>query len=124
MAEETKKQMYIGIKVLEDAQPMTLAQAKEAGLVKADYEGEEDGYKVTYADGYASWSPKTIFDETYAKLSDADAKFIAKLDDSPVKTIKLALKLRGFVRDRKETMEFETPWFRSTESVRGEPRRN
>lgn len=98
MAEE-KKQQYIGIKVLEDAQPMTVTQAKEVGLVKEDYEGETDGYKVTYADGYESWSPKTVFDDAYVKLTEADAKVINKLDRSPVAEIKLALKLRGHVNE-------------------------
>ena len=30
----------------------------------------EDGYKVRYADGYESWSPKDVFEEAYMEISD------------------------------------------------------
>lgn len=104
MAEETKKQKYIGISVLEDAQPMTLGQAIEDGIVVDDAETaaeekKQEGYKLTFSDGVSSWMSKEAFEDNYSKLSDADAKMIDKLDDSPVKTFKLALKLRGLVNE-------------------------
>lgn len=44
---------YIGTKLIE-AEP-----AKKDG---------QDGYKVRYADGYASWSPKNVFEEAYRPI--------------------------------------------------------
>lgn len=51
-------EMYIGTKLVE-AVP---AIRKSGGV-------EEDGYKVRYADGYESWSPKDVFERSYLKLT-------------------------------------------------------
>jgi hypothetical protein len=48
---------YIGTKVI-------LAQPVIGGFKP------EDGYRITYADGYESWSPKAVFEEAY-RLCDA-----------------------------------------------------
>ena len=97
---EEKKQQYVGILSLENATPMTLAEAKEAGLVKYDREGEEeDGYKATNVNGHGhvSWLPKTVFEEIYTPLSDTDAKFIDKLKEPLIDEVKKVLKLRGHI---------------------------
>lgn len=94
---EKKEQQFVGVKILRHAEPMTLEQAKEAGLVKADYEGEEDGYKATNANGHVSWLPKTVFEEIYTPLSDTDAKFIDKLKEPLIDEVKKVLKLRGHI---------------------------
>lgn len=49
---------YIGTKLVE-AVP---AIRKSGGV-------EENGYKVRYADGYESWSPKDVFERSYLKLA-------------------------------------------------------
>lgn len=41
---------------------------KLIGAEPADREGK-DGYKVRYADGYESWSPKAVFEEAYRPVS-------------------------------------------------------
>jgi hypothetical protein len=38
------------------------------------------GYKVTYPDGYVSWSPKDVFEKAYYKLSDPEGNRIVKED--------------------------------------------
>ena len=48
-------ELYVGTKIVE-AEPQ-----EKNGL---------QGYKVTYKDGYVSWSPKEAFDEAYKKLRD------------------------------------------------------
>lgn len=48
-------ELYVGTKIVE-AEPQ-----EKNGL---------QGYKVTYKDGYVSWSPKEAFDDAYKKLSD------------------------------------------------------
>ena len=44
-----------------------------------------DGYKVVYADGYASWSPKDVFDAAYVALDDIPTKLT--LDDLQAKVV-------------------------------------
>lgn len=64
---------YVGIKMI-SACPMTLRQAKSEYGVKvgdsstADH-GDE-GYLVRYKDGYVSWSPKAVFDESHRPTDD------------------------------------------------------
>lgn len=52
---------YIGTKIIE-AEPMSRAHGDKA----------EDGYKVRYADGYESWSPKAVFEKAYLPLTVND----------------------------------------------------
>lgn len=51
-------QKYIGTKIIE-AEPCPAW--KDSGNSKAG----DPGYKVRYADGYESWSPKDVFEEAY-----------------------------------------------------------
>lgn len=51
-------QSYIGTKIIH-AEPQVDHQAGEP----------RDGYKVVYADGYTSWSPKDVFEEAYRQTS-------------------------------------------------------
>ena len=60
---------YIGTKQIE-AEPMTMGEAYERGLLQAGRvpsEAEKDnaGYHVKYADGYESWSPAEPFKKAY-----------------------------------------------------------
>lgn len=57
---------YIGKKLVE-AEPMTAEEAVKKNYRVNDHKG--DGYKVTYEDGYKSWSPKEVFDKAY-KVAD------------------------------------------------------
>ena len=66
---------YIGTKVVK-AVPMTecawLASKGE------DVSNREDrpGYRVTYEDGYKSWSPQETFDRSYRRITEAEKKLI------------------------------------------------
>lgn len=55
---------YIGTKVIK-AEPMTVTEAQVLGVEIKPATVEENGYLVEYNDGYKSWSPKSVFDETY-----------------------------------------------------------
>lgn len=60
---------YIGTKQIE-AEPMTMGEAYEKGLLQAgrvpnDSEKSNAGYHVRYQDGYESWSPAEPFEEAY-----------------------------------------------------------
>ena len=56
---------YIGTKVIK-AEPMTMVEAQKVlGREIKPATIEEDGYLVEYDNGYKSWSPKSVFEETY-----------------------------------------------------------
>ena len=51
-------------------QVLTADQIKECEANGWHFTDKMEGYKVRYADGYESWSPKEAFDEAY-RLTDA-----------------------------------------------------
>ena len=53
---------YIGTKIIE-------AEPCKAWKDTKEHKAGEDGYKVRYADGYESWSPKDVFEEAYREAS-------------------------------------------------------
>ena len=56
---------FIGTKVIM-AEPMTMVKAQKVlGREIKPATVEEDGYLVEYKDGYKSWSPKSVFEESY-----------------------------------------------------------
>jgi hypothetical protein len=63
-----KMEKYIGTKLIE---------AEE----QADYNGMP-GYRVVYADGYESWSPKEVFEKAYLRV-DANPKLKSGVSISP-----------------------------------------
>lgn len=70
----------IGIKMVE-LQPMTAKEANDKGYKIGNHSFEEEGYEVTYPDGYKSWTPKDVADAAYYKLSkDNDGTKVLKED--------------------------------------------
>lgn len=59
---------FIGIKMVE-AEPIMRKVPTENILIDR---GFEDGYKVRYPDGYESWSPKAVFEDTYLEVITND----------------------------------------------------
>jgi hypothetical protein len=48
------------------AEPMTMTEAQKVlGRELKPAAAKEDGYLVKYKDGYKSWFPKSVFEETY-----------------------------------------------------------
>lgn len=60
---------FIGVKMIE-AVPMTAREANDKGYRIGNHSFEEDGYEVTYPDGYKSWTPKNVADASYYPLSE------------------------------------------------------
>lgn len=60
---------FIGVKMIE-AVPMTAREANDKGYRIGNHFFEEDGYEVTYPNGYKSWSPAKEFEKAYYKLED------------------------------------------------------
>lgn len=72
-------QRYIGIKAI-DAVPMTknAAEGEIGSPINSPHDGSAPGYLVQYKDGYLSWSPADVFEESYRRngaLSFADALY-------------------------------------------------
>ena len=59
---------FIGVKMIE-AVPMTAREANDKGHKIGNHSFEENGYEVTYPDGYKSWSPAKEFDTTLTCLT-------------------------------------------------------
>lgn len=68
---------FIGVKMIE-AVPMTAREANEKGYRIGNHSFEEDGYEVTYPDGYKSWSPAKEFEKVYYKLEDPAGDVLLK----------------------------------------------
>lgn len=67
-------EMYIGTKII-SAEPMTRGEyakfSSRNSILTEKGESENDkGYKVTYEDGYVSWSPEKAFLEAYRKSGE------------------------------------------------------
>lgn len=59
----------IGIKMVELI-PMLAGAAQFKGYKTNGHEGNDEGYEVTYPDGYKSWYPKDVADKAYFKLNE------------------------------------------------------
>lgn len=67
---------YIGTKMVQakpayritDPRGNAYLQMKDPNAVCEAGSKIEDGYKVLYADGYESWSPKEVFEEAYREV--------------------------------------------------------
>lgn len=70
----------IGIKMVE-LQPMTANEACIRNYKTNGLDGSQEGYEVTYPDGYKSWCPKKVADKAYFKLvEDNDGSIITEKD--------------------------------------------
>lgn len=61
----------IGIKMVELI-PMLAGAAQFQGYKTNGHEGNDEGYEVTYPDGYKSWCPKDVADKAYFKLDETN----------------------------------------------------
>lgn len=53
-----------------ELQLMTAKEANDKGYKIGNHSFEEEGYEVTYPDGYKSWTPKDVADNAYFPLSE------------------------------------------------------
>lgn len=58
---------YLGVKVV-SAESMTQHEFVGDGTSIKKLEVDQAGYKVTYEDGYTSWSPKEVFEKAYRRI--------------------------------------------------------
>ena len=60
---------YIGVKMVE-AVPMTELTYLETVKGMGRDGDDRHGYKITYPDGYVSWSPKNVFEKAYMQVGN------------------------------------------------------
>ena len=63
---------YIGVKIIK-AEPAVRIGSTNYLMTEAipqSMEKHEEGYRVTYPDGYVSWSPKDVFEEAYRRTDN------------------------------------------------------
>lgn len=84
---------YLGIKVLQDAKPMTLGEYNtyREWPIPENEDPEREGYWVEYKGGYESWSPKEEFEAAYMAVGDNNTVTQEMVEDfiSSYETIKL-----------------------------------
>jgi len=72
------ERMYVGTKIIQ-AKAMTEREyAQSMGGYQKDGQPDRPGYRVRYADGYLSWSPKEPFEEAYREITDAEKLLMAQ----------------------------------------------
>lgn len=69
---------FIGVKMIE-AVPMTAREANDKGYRIGNHSFEEDGYEVTYPDGYKSWSPAKEFEKLIINLKTLLEMFLKEM---------------------------------------------
>lgn len=84
---------YIGVKQI-SAKPMTMGEAYENGLLQknrtiTENEKTLDGYYVEYDNGYASWSPKDVFEKAYKLAESPFDRLHIEYDELKERHIKL-----------------------------------
>lgn len=74
---EPQNQLYIGCKIIKGIPMSKHAFNQFKGI---EYDGSEDmeGVQVEYPDGYISWSPKSVFEKAYRKVSASELNFITQ----------------------------------------------
>lgn len=63
-----------------EATPMIAGDAKAKGYKTGNYSDAENGYEVTYPDGYKSWSPASVFEQSYYRLGDSTGDTLKEED--------------------------------------------
>ena len=71
---------YIGIKFV-DAVPMTADVAEKTGYRVSN--NKDEGYEVTYDDGYKSWCPKDVFEKHNYPIKNEELAKTCELMMSP-----------------------------------------
>lgn len=66
---------YIGTKII-NAVEMSEHEFVKNKMIEVQPE-DRAGYKVIYADGYESWSPKDVFEKAYREISDDEKKLMS-----------------------------------------------
>lgn len=68
---------YIGSKIIR-AIPMTREDWWRETIkgVVDKYDTFTEGYKVTYEDGYKSWSPKEVFERSYREITENEKELV------------------------------------------------
>lgn len=87
---------YVGTKMLE-ARPMNRGEYNEyrGWAIPANENPNDEGYLVKYQDGYESWSPKDIFEESYKDCMGMSFGIALELAKKGVKIVRVGWNGKG-----------------------------
>lgn len=71
--------LYVGCKIIK-AKPMNESEFRTS-RGRSTITPDRPGYLVRYADGYLSWSPEVVFEESYRELTNHEKRML--LDAMP-----------------------------------------
>lgn len=66
---------YVGSKIIQGEPMDHFAFLKSQGKPIPEHENSP-GYKVTYEDGYVSWSPQNVFERCYREITLSEKKLL------------------------------------------------
>ena len=66
--EKEREQLYIGSKLILASKMDQITFLRTVKKQEVNHENAP-GYKVTYPDGYVSWSPKEVFETAYREVT-------------------------------------------------------
>lgn len=67
---------YIGTKIIQAISMDELTFLKTVKNQVVENRENQHGYKVTYPDGYVSWSPKNVFETAYREITTSEKALI------------------------------------------------
>lgn len=80
---------FVGVKLV-TAEPMTALEASKRGFYRGNPASDSElndmqGYHVHYTDNdYHSWSPKTVFENSYKNIADNVTSFEVKITNNKI----------------------------------------
>lgn len=76
---------YIGCKIIQ-AETMSLDTFNEKfnKVIPASKHTSKEGYHVLYHDGYDAWSPKTVFENAYRKITNDETMLLCEAPEDEV----------------------------------------
>lgn len=104
---------FIGVKMVE-AVSMTAGQAANKGYrtpVAEKYSDlEAEGYEITYPDGYKSWCPKDVFEESNRPITDMTFGFAIEALKKGLKVARKGWNGKGMYLWLKPAVTIKSDW--------------
>ena len=117
----SKKNLALGVKLIEfESMTATIYNIEIAGnnpRCRPVVSDEEEGYLVIYQDGYQSWSPKSVFDKSYAPIQvDENDEIITDFVDNFI-TINEELSTDDYVYANTMAGDYDVKCVKTNEKV-------
>lgn len=71
-----EEKTYIGCKIIKGIEMDECTFLRTVKKEDVSNRETRPGYRVTYPDGYVSWSPKDVFENAYREITDGELALI------------------------------------------------